>query len=56
VVLRRAGAALTKCCLFEDEILAEENQVVVPWGASLAQVSEALTVLADRWEPSWAPA
>lgn len=50
------GAALTKCCLFEDEILVEETQVVVPWGASLAQVSEALTVLADRWEPSWAPA
>ena len=37
---------LTKCCLFEREIVTEPDQVVVPWGASLAQISEALT--ADR--------
>jgi hypothetical protein len=52
---RSRGAVLTKCCLFEDQILVEDRQVVVPWGASLAQVSEALAVLAERWEPSWAP-
>ncbi len=51
-----AGAVLTKCCLFEREIVAEPEQVVVPWGASLAQISEALTVIAGAWEPSWAPA
>ena len=51
-----AGAVLTKCCLFEREIVAETGQVVVPWGASLAQISEALTVLAGEWEPTWAPA
>ena len=51
-----AGAVLTKCCLFEREIVAEPEQVVVPWGASLAQISEALTVIAGAWESSWAPA
>ncbi len=57
---RRRGtereAVLTKCCLLEDEIAVDGTQVVVPWGASLAQVAEALTVLAERLEPSWAPA
>ena len=50
------GAVLTKCCLFESEIVVEAGQVVVPWGASLAQISEALRVIAIEWEPSWAPA
>jgi len=47
---------LTKCCLFEREIVVETGQVVVPWGASLAQISEALTAIVGEWEPSWAPA
>lgn len=51
----RGGATLTRCCLLEQQISVEETQVVVPWGASLEQVAEALAVLADRWEPSWAP-
>jgi hypothetical protein len=50
------GAVLTKCCLLEDDIAVEEDRVTVPWGASLAQISEALTVLAVAWEPAWAPA
>jgi hypothetical protein len=50
------GAVLTKCCLLEQEIVAEAGQVVVPWGASLSQISEALAVIARTWEPSWAPA
>lgn len=50
-----SGVVLTKCCLLERENVVEENQVVVPWGASLMQVSEALSTLANRWEPSWAP-
>jgi hypothetical protein len=33
---------LTKCCLLEDAIAAEDGLVVVPWGASLAQVREGL--------------
>jgi len=50
------GAVLTKCCLLERDIAVEDGQVTVPWGASLAQISEALTVLARDWEPTWAPA
>jgi hypothetical protein len=50
------GAVLTKCCLLERDIAVQDGQVTVPWGASLAQISEALTVLAGDWEPTWAPA
>jgi hypothetical protein len=44
---RRAAAGgalpvLTKCCLLEDKVVAEDGLVVVPWGASLAQVREGL--------------
>jgi hypothetical protein len=42
---RAAGepaAILTKCCLLEDEIAVADGLVVVPWGASLAQVREGL--------------
>jgi hypothetical protein len=49
------GAVLAKCCLLETRIETDDTQVVVPWGASLAQVAEALTALADEWEPTWAP-
>jgi hypothetical protein len=52
----RSGAAvLTKCCLLEDRIVVEEGRVVVPWGASLDQVREALRQVALRWEPEWRP-
>jgi hypothetical protein len=33
---------LTKCCLLEEKIVVEDGLVVVPWGASLAQVREGL--------------
>jgi len=49
------GAVLTRCCLLEHEVLTEDGQVVVPWGATLAQVSEALVRIVREWEPSWAP-
>jgi len=50
------GAVLTKCCLLESGIEVEDGRVVVPWGASLSQISEGLTALATEWEPTWAPA
>ena len=50
------GAILTKCCLLERQIEVEDGRVIVPWGASLGQISEALTALAAHWEPSWTPA
>ena len=44
---RRAGKAgtgpmLTKCCLLEDRVAGDGDTVVVPWGASLAQIREGL--------------
>lgn len=50
------GAVLTKCCLLESHVEAGDGRVVVPWGASLAQISEALTIMATEWEPTWSPA
>lgn len=50
------GPLLTKCCLLEDRIDLEGDVAVVPWGASLAQVGDALRALARRSDPAWAPA
>jgi hypothetical protein len=50
------GPLLTKCCLLEDGIEHDGDVAVVPWGASLAQVGEALVALARRSDPAWAPA
>ncbi len=33
---------LTKCCLLEDRVAADGGTVVVPWGASVAQISDGL--------------
>jgi len=33
---------LTKCCLLEDRVITDGGLVVVPWGATLAQVREGL--------------
>lgn len=49
------GPLLTKCELLENEISVEGGQVIVPWGASLAQVEQALRALAQAWEPAWEP-
>jgi len=38
----RPGPVVTKCCLLEDRVSAEGNCVVVPWGATFAQVREGL--------------
>jgi hypothetical protein len=51
-----AGPVLTKCCLREEGMESGPGWVSVPWGASLAQVAEALAVLAAQEEPAWAPA
>jgi hypothetical protein len=48
-------AVITKCCLLEDRIEREGGRVVVPWGASLRQVGEALREVARWWEPAWRP-
>ena len=38
----RTDPVLTKCCLLEDRVSADGDCVVVPWGATLAQVSDGL--------------
>jgi hypothetical protein len=50
------GPTLTKCCLLEEELEREGDTVVVPWGASLAQVREGLAIACRISEPTWAPA
>jgi len=45
--------ALAKCCMLESSIEVDDDRVVVPWGASMAQVREALTLLAHAGEPEW---
>jgi hypothetical protein len=47
---------LTKCCLLEDHSEVDGDAVVVPWGASLDLVREALETLATANHPSWSPA
>ena len=49
------GPTLVKCCLLENGITLEGGRVVVPWGATLADVNEALGEIAKFWEPTWAP-
>lgn len=51
-----APGLLTRCCLHEDGPEYGPDRVTVPWGASLAQVTDALRELARRLEPAWAPA
>jgi hypothetical protein len=53
---RDDGLLLTKCCLLEDAIETASSSVVVPWGASLAQVADALRALARMADPAWQPA
>jgi hypothetical protein len=43
---------LLKCCLLEDHIEVEDHRAIVPWGANLAQVAEALKALAANKESS----
>lgn len=49
------GPVLTKCCLLEEEISVEGQAVTVPWGASLAEVTNGLSAVVSLLEPSWAP-
>jgi hypothetical protein len=39
---RGDGPMLTKCCLLEDRVACDGDTVVVPWGASLAQIRDGL--------------
>jgi len=41
---REPGLLVTKCCLLEDRVATDGDTVVVPWGASLAQIRAGLTL------------
>ncbi len=45
------GPLITKCCLLEDRVVAEPGLVVVPWGASLAQIREGLELAVSAVQP-----
>lgn len=49
------GVLLTKCCLQEEGLDSGAGWVSVPWGSSLEQVREALSLLARQQEPVWVP-
>ena len=51
-----AGPVLTKCCLFEDRVECDGEAVIVPWGATLAEVRQGLAAVLRQAEPSWSPA
>jgi hypothetical protein len=46
-----SGPLITKCCLLEDRVVAEPGLVVVPWGASLAQIREGLELAVSAVQP-----
>lgn len=40
---------LSKCCLLESHVETEGNYAVVPWGANLKHVEDALRIISDGW-------
>ena len=46
-----AAPVMTKCCLLEDRVVSEPGLVVVPWGASLAQIREGLELALSAVQP-----
>ncbi len=45
-----SGPTLVKCCLRERGIEADGELVIVPWGATLEEVREALRLLVPAWQ------
>jgi hypothetical protein len=46
---------LTKCCLLEDQVSRDDGLVVVPWGASLAQIRDGLRLALAAGRPAPQP-
>lgn len=44
---------LTRCCLIQEGVQERENATYVPWGASLAEVREAIESIVRRVAPPW---
>jgi hypothetical protein len=49
------GPLITKCCLLEDRVAADGDTVIVPWGASLAQIKEGLALVLAAQAPDPVP-
>ena len=49
------GPVITKCCLLEDRVSSDADLVIVPWGASLAQIREGLELAIEAARPASAP-
>ncbi|HKA95116.1 MAG TPA: hypothetical protein VKD66_02535 [Streptosporangiaceae bacterium] len=49
------GPVITKCCLLEDRVSSEDGLVVVPWGASLAQIRDGLRLALAAARPAPEP-
>ncbi len=48
----RPGPVITKCCLLEDRVSSDDGLVVVPWGASLAQIRDGLRLALAAARPA----
>jgi hypothetical protein len=46
---------ITKCCLLEDRVSSDDGLVVVPWGASLAQIRDGLRLALAAARPAPPP-
>lgn len=48
-----SSVTLTRCCLLQEGVEVDGRNVVVPWGASLAEVRQALDAVATVSEVEW---
>ena len=51
--LDSAGLVLSRCCMLEEGMERDGATVMVPWGATLAEVSGALRSLAETGDGAW---
>ena len=49
------GLVLSRCCLLDEGLEHAGRTAMVPWGATLAEVHEALRSLAGAGESTWTP-
>jgi len=49
------GLVLSRCCMLDEGLEGQGHTVMVPWGATLAEVHEALRSLAGSGDGTWTP-
>ncbi|MFP5489817.1 MAG: hypothetical protein ACLGHQ_16105 [Acidimicrobiia bacterium] len=50
-----AGVTLTRCCLLQEGLEQQRRTVIVPWGATLAEVREGLLAMIATERFAWTP-